>query len=65
MSDIRFTDTTVRDGVDPASPFLQTAQIVAEKREVVHVSEIALGPEHLLAEMVEAVEIHVGEELAG
>ena len=36
-----------------------------EEREIVHVAQIALRSQDLLAEVVQAVEVDVGEELAG
>ena len=52
-------------GRDAVSPVFEPARVVVEQREVVHVAQVSLRPKHLLAEMVEPVEIEVGEELAG
>ena len=51
--------------LDALPPFEKLRRIVVEEREVVNVAEVALGSQHLLAEVVEAVEIDLGEELAG
>lgn len=41
------------------------AGVVVEQREVVHVVEVALRPQDLPSEVVQAVEMDVGAELAG
>ena len=46
-------------------PFPKLCGIVVKQREVVHIAQIAFRPQDLLAEMVEAVEIEIGEKLAG
>ena len=48
---------------DAPPPLLEPIRIVVEKREVVDVAQIAFRPKNLLAEVVEAVEVEVGEEL--
>ena len=49
---------------DSIPPVLEPAAVVVKQREVVHVPEISLRPQHFLAEVVEAVQIEIGEELA-
>ena len=50
---------------DAEPPALEAFGVVVEEREVVHVAQVALRSQHLLAEVVQAVEMDVGEELAG
>ena len=46
-------------------PLPQLLQAVVEQGEVIHVAQAALGPQHLLAEVVLPVQMQVGEELTG
>ena len=46
-------------------PLLQLVGAVVEQGEVVHVAQIALGAQHLLAEVVQSIQVQIGEELAG
>ena len=55
----------LQKALDPFPPFGELIRIVVEEGEVVHVAHVPLGPQHLLAEVVEAIEVEVGEELAG
>ena len=48
---------------DAVAPFVQLFGAVLEQGEVVHVAQVALRAQRFLAEV--AVQIHVGEELAG
>ena len=50
---------------DPSPPFVQPLGLVVKQHEIVHVAHIALRPQDILAEMIEAVQIDIGEELAG
>ena len=50
---------------DAAPPFLEAVGVVVEECEVVHVAQVALRSQDLLAEVVQAVEVDVREELAG
>ena len=50
---------------DAVPPLHEPLGVVVEEREVVHIAQVALRPQDLLAEVVEAVEMDVGEELAG
>ena len=50
---------------DALPPHLELFPLVVKQREVVHVAHIPLGPQHFLAEVVQAVQIQIGEELAG
>jgi hypothetical protein len=52
-------------GGDPIRPGGQDLRLVVEQREVVDVPQVARSSQHLLAEMIEAIEVDVGEELAG
>ena len=49
---------------DATPPVFQAFGVVVEEREVVDVAQVAPRPQDLLAEVVETVEVHVGEELA-
>ena len=46
-------------------PVLEAFGVVVEEREVVHVAQVAPGSQDLLAEVVQAVGVDIGEELAG
>ena len=50
--------------LDPQSPIDQDRGIVVEQREVVDVADIG-RLQHLGHEVIEAVEVEIGEELAG
>ncbi len=50
--------------LDPQSPIHQVRGVVGEQREVVNVADVR-RPQNLGHEMIEAVEIEIGEELAG
>ena len=50
---------------DAVPPLHESLGVIVEQREVVHVAQVALRPQNLLAEVVEAVEMDIGEELAG
>ena len=50
---------------DAEPPVLEAFGVVMEECEVVHVAQVALRSQDLLAEVVQAVEVDVGEELAG
>ena len=56
---------TLQIPLDPSVPLRELARIVVEEREILHVANVSLRPQHLFAEVVEAVEVEVGEELAG
>ena len=56
---------TLQIPLDPPPPLRELLRIVVEQREVVHVPHVPLRAQHFLAEVVEAIEIEVGEELAG
>ena len=45
--------------------FRQSRLVVVEDHHVIHVAEIRLDPEVFLHEVVEGIEIEIGEELAG
>ena len=49
--------------LDAPSPIRESVGVVVKEGEIVHIANVALGPQHLLAEVVEAVEVEVGEEL--
>lgn len=51
--------------IDAPTPLLQHVGVVVKEREVVDVAEITLRAQHFLDEVVEGVEVDVGEELAG
>ncbi len=50
--------------LDPRSPIDKTCGIVVEQRKVVHVADVR-RLKHLGHEVIEAVQIQIGEELAG
>lgn len=50
---------------DAVPPRAKLLGVVVEHREVVDVAQIAPRPQDFLAEMIQPVEVHVGEELAG
>ena len=49
----------------PIAPAFQDLRVIVEQGEVVDVPNVAPHPQHLRAEMIEAIEVDVGEELAG
>ena len=49
---------------DPLPPILEHRRVVLEQREIVDVAQIALWPQHFGAEMIEAIQVDIGEELA-
>ena len=55
----------LQKALDPFPPLGELIRIVVEEGEVVHVAHVPLRPQHLLAEVIEAVEVEVGKELAG
>ena len=56
--------TAFEVAVDPPPPVDESPRVVGKQDEVVHVAEVALRPQDFLAEVVEPVQVHVGEELA-
>ena len=50
---------------DPLSPLFEVFAVIVKQREVVDVAQVALRPQHFLAEVIQTVEIDVREELAG
>ena len=58
-------DAAFEEPGDAVPPVREAFGVVVEEREVVDVAQVALRPQDLLAEVVQAVEVHVGEEPAG
>ena len=52
-------------GADPLPPLVELRGVVVEQCGVVDVAQVSARAQHLLAEVVEPVEMDVGEELAG
>ena len=50
---------------DALSPRLKLLPAVVKQRKVIHVAQVPLRPQYFLAEVVQAVQIQIGEELAG
>ena len=50
---------------DATPPRFELPGVIVKQGEVVHVAHVTLGPQYFLAEMVQAVEVQVGKELAG
>ena len=50
---------------DSAPPAIELTMVVMKQREIVHVAHVALCAQHLLAEVVQAVQVEIGEELTG
>ena len=49
---------------DALSPRLKSVPAVVKQREVIHIAQVPFHPQYFLAEMVQAVQIQIGEELA-
>ena len=49
---------------DAPAPLIELPRVVVEQDEVVHVAQVSFRPQHFLAEVVQAVQIEIGEELA-
>ena len=64
LARMQFETTTFQIQSNAFPPFGKHSRIVVEQREIVHITHIPLGPQHLLAEMIQRVEIKIGEELA-
>ena len=56
---------TLQVPLDLFPPLGELVRIVVEENEVVHVAHVPPGPQHLLAEVVEAIKVEVREKLAG
>jgi len=50
---------------DALAPLLQHARVIVEQCEIVHVAQIAARAQYLFHKVIERIEHHVGEELAG
>ena len=50
---------------DLAAHFAEPLRALGEEQEIIHVSDVNRGPKLALDEMVERVEVNVGEELRG
>ena len=49
---------------DPGPPFPEVLRIIVKQRKIVHVANVALRAQHLLADVVQAIKVEIGEELA-
>ena len=56
---------TFQEAGNPAPPVLELPGVVVKQDEVVHIAQVALRTQDFLAEVVQAVQVEVGEELAG
>ena len=52
-------------GANPLAPLFKSRGVVMEQRKVVDVAQVSARPQYLLAEVIEPVEIDVGEKLTG
>lgn len=50
---------------NPVPPDIEATGVVMEQGKIIHVPQVPVSSQHLLAEMIQAVQIDVGEELAG
>ena len=55
----------LQECADPSSPFFELFAVVVKQREIVDVAQVALRAKNFLAEVIQSIEIEVGEELAG
>ena len=54
-----------KEHADPSPPLLELFAVVVKQSEVINIAQVTFCAENLLAEVVQTVEIDVGEELAG
>lgn len=63
LSGVEDEAAALEEALDAAAPCGEAVGVVVEEGEIVDVAEVAIRPQHLLAEVVEPVEVDVGEEL--
>ena len=49
---------------DPGPPFPEVLRVIVKQRKIAHVANVAFHAQHLLAEVVQAIKVEIGEELA-
>ena len=65
LSWVKFQPQSAEKSADLFTGFRQLPLVVREQQKIIDIAHIALEPQSLFDEVIERIEIHVGEELTG